>query len=450
MTTEPVTHIIDEPAGKSAGRTVSFHTLGCKLNRSESDALATRFAERGYRVVPFREPADLTVINTCTVTGEADAKSRQTIRQAVAASPRGKVAAVGCFTQLHPHQAGALEGVDLVLGSQNKFHIFDFLEELDRGDNTQPLIMVDGGDEVALDDADPFIAATSRTRAVLKVQDGCDYTCSYCIIPAARGQGRSRRLAACIHEARELVDRGYSEIVLTGVNIGTWTDDILGFDDLLEAISDVEGLLRIRVSSIEPNLVTDRMLRLVAERDNICPHLHIPMQHASDRILGAMRRRYQFSAYRAVVERAHRWVPDIAIGADVIVGFPGESEDDFTQLATAVAELPLAYHHIFRYSEREGTLATALADSVDAATRRKRSALLHAISRRTRKRFARRQLQQTRPVHFEHRDSEGYWSGLTDNYLRVHVSTSRPVDGRIHAVILDREENGYLYGTLAA
>ena len=297
-------------------RRVSFHTLGCKLNQAETAAIAALFARRGYEVVPFRQAADLTYINTCTVTNEADAKSRQIIRQAVRASPGGRVVAVGCYAQVRPEEVAvgcyaqvrpeevaALDGVDMVLGTHEKYQIFDLLDRLEEGKRERPLVLVTDTGDLETYDESPFISATSRTRAFLKVQEGCDYACSYCIIPMARGRARSRPLASCLSEVRRLVAEGFREVVLTGVNVGTWVDGDHRLHHLLAQVSDVAGLRRIRVSSIEPNLVTDELLKVVAERENICPHFHVPLQHASDRILRAMRRRYTMADYRRVMDR---------------------------------------------------------------------------------------------------------------------------------------------------
>ncbi len=430
-------------------RRVSFHTLGCKLNQAETAAIAARFRERGWRVVPFRQEAELTVINTCTVTGEADAKSRQVIRQAVQASPRGKVAAVGCYAQVRPDEIAALEGVDLVLGTREKWRIPELLDLLDGTGPDQPLVQVGDIGEVETYDEAPFISATSRTRAFLKVQEGCDYHCSYCIVPAARGRGRSRPLEGCLEEARQLAAEGYREIVLTGVNIGTWEEGALRFHDLLAAVSGVEGLRRVRVSSLEPNLITDDLIRLAAGRENIAPHFHVPLQHASDRVLKAMRRRYLFADYRAVVERIAAALPDAAIGADVMVGFPGETEEDFRQLAGALTELPRTYRHIFRYSEREGTVASRMTEAVDPAVRKERSAVLREISRQRRREVARRSIGQTRLVHFERPAGNGSWEGLTDNYLRVKVPVPTPLDDPFQSVRLTGDGNATLLGRLS-
>ncbi|MCH7858529.1 MAG: tRNA (N(6)-L-threonylcarbamoyladenosine(37)-C(2))-methylthiotransferase MtaB [Candidatus Marinimicrobia bacterium] len=431
-------------------RRVSFYTLGCKLNQAETASIAALFARRGYEVVPFHQPADLTYINTCTVTNEADAKSRQIIRQAVRASPGGRVVAVGCYAQVKPEEVAALDGVDMVLGTHEKYQIFDLLDRLEGGQRDRPLVRVTDTGDLETYDESPFISATSRTRAFLKVQEGCDYACSYCIIPMARGRARSRPLASCLSEVRRLVAEGFREVVLTGVNIGTWGDGAHRFHHLLAQVSDVAGLRRVRVSSIEPNLVTDELLKVVAGSEKICPHFHVPLQHASDRILRAMRRRYTMADYRRIMDRITAALPDAAIGADVIVGFPGETDADFQQLADALTRLPTTYHHIFRFSERTGTVAAKLTDPVDPVLRKERSAVLREISRKKEQTYAQRFIGQIKEVYFERSVKEDRWEGLTDNYLRVRV----PVNGQrleqtFQPVRLTGWEDSVLSGTVA-
>ncbi|MEE9163155.1 MAG: tRNA (N(6)-L-threonylcarbamoyladenosine(37)-C(2))-methylthiotransferase MtaB [Candidatus Neomarinimicrobiota bacterium] len=453
---------IAEPRPRGGIRRVSFHTLGCKLNQAETAGISREFRRRGYQVVPFRQQADLTFINTCTVTNEADAKSRQAVRQAVKASPHGRIIAAGCYAQVAPGELAALEGVDVVLGTGHKQHVWALLDLLEGGKLPEPLVRVGDQKDLRTWDEAPFMsesgpdttgdspAPAGRSRAFLKVQEGCSYQCSYCIIPLARGPGRSRPLERCLTEARRMVSEGYREIVVTGVNIGTWQWRDLQFHDLLAALSDVEGLRRLRVSSIEPNLVSEELLRLVAERDNIAPHLHVPLQHAADRVLKAMRRRYLFRDYLRVMERIMAAVPDAAIGADVIVGFPGETEDEFRQLAQALATLPLTYHHVFRYSERDGTLAAAMGAPVDPMERKRRGRVLREISRKRRREVARRFSGQTRLVHFERPVGTGRWEGLTDNYLRVRAPLPAPPGDPFQLVLLTGPEGRGLRGRLAS
>ena len=441
---------------------VSFRTIGCKLNQAETATLAALCQKRGYQIVPFRQPADLTIINTCTVTSEADAKSRQSIHQAAQASPRGMVAVVGCYAQVRPDEVVNQTDVDIILGNREKFQLLDILALLEDDKCEKPLVRVESMPiedtcsqfENITDEAGyghwkgSTDSGINRTRALLKVQDGCDYGCSYCIVPIARGKSCSRALTDCVRESQGLVSAGYHEIVLTGANIGTWKSDHLRFHDLLRAVSNVEGLRRIRVSSIEPNLITDDIINLVTERENIAPHFHIPLQHGSDRVLKAMQRRYRISDYRLVLDRITEALPDAAIGADVIVGFPNETENDFQQLVRVLGELPLTYLHIFRYSERRGTDAAMMTNLVDPVQRKERSRIIAEIDRQKRLVMAKRFLGQNRLVHFERPTGNGLWEGLTDNYLRVRVAVpSYPTDP-FRSVILTEYNDSVFIGRL--
>jgi threonylcarbamoyladenosine tRNA methylthiotransferase MtaB len=427
---------------------VSFYTLGCKLNQAETDGIATLFRQHKYQVVPFKEEADLTFINTCTVTAEADAKCRQIIRQAQQASPAGRIVVAGCFPQVQPDKIAALDGIDMILGTREKFNILDMIRLLEGERNGEPLVWIGDMGAVATYDDVPLISIPSRTRAFLKVQDGCDYKCSYCIVPLARGKGRSRALDDCLTEARWLAAEGYEELVLTGVNIGTWEDDQGRFHDLLEAVSDVEGLRRIRISSVEPNLITDELIKLVKQRDNIAPHFHIPMQHASDTVLGAMKRRYRIRDYEDTLSRIVTDIPDAAIGTDVIVGYPGETDGDFKSLVKAIERLPLTYHHIFRYSEREGTTACTMTDTVDPGERKRRSSILRDVSRNRRLQTAQQMLGQVRTVHIEQQNESKAWEGFTDNYLRVQVPLSKAPEDAFLPVELTDYDDPYFQGRL--
>ncbi|MFC1481961.1 tRNA (N(6)-L-threonylcarbamoyladenosine(37)-C(2))-methylthiotransferase MtaB [Candidatus Neomarinimicrobiota bacterium] len=429
-------------------RRVSLHTLGCKLNQAETSALGVGFISRGYAIVPFHEPAEITYINTCTVTNEAAAKSRQTIRQAIQASPQGKIVVAGCYAQISPEEISRLEGVDLILGSAEKFKLFDYLDSLGEEENSEPLVYVNDHREIQEYADSPYTAIGSRTRAFLKVQDGCDYNCSYCVIPVARGRARSRPLDACLNEARDMVYQGYKELVLTGVNLGTWSAGQFVFHDLVDRLSRIEGIERIRISSIEVNLITDQLISLVRERENICPHFHVPLQHSSDNILSAMRRRYNFSFYSKKLEQIASAIQGVGIGADVIVGFPGETAEDFQHLAESLIELPTTYHHIFRYSERRGTVAAMLTDPIPVAERKARSQILHEISRKKSSKFVKQFIGQLRHVHLESVHDKRI-SGMTDNYLRVELAADECTPGDIVPVeLIGLTANG-LSGVLA-
>ncbi len=427
---------------------VSLYTLGCKLNQSETSSIGVGFTERGYEIVPFQQTAEITFINTCTVTNGAAAKSRQAIRQAMQASPLGKIVVAGCYAQVSPDEIAQIDGVDLILGGAEKFQLFEYLDDLGEHAADGPHVYLHDQHEIREYAETPYTAAGSRTRALLKVQDGCDYNCSYCIVPVARGKARSRTIDACLDEARELVARGYKELVLTGVNLGTWSAGDLVFHDLVERISALEGLKRIRISSIEVNLITDELLRLVQERDNVCPHFHIPLQHSSDRILSAMRRRYNFDFYYERLAQIASAIPDVGIGADVIVGFPGETSDDFQHLAQALIELPTTYHHIFRYSERAGTVAAKLIDSIPIAERKSRSKILHEISRKKSSKFVDRYIGQLMEVHLES-VHDNMISGMTDNYLRVELNSASCGPGDIVPVEIIAATSNCLSGRLA-
>ncbi|MFH1852610.1 MAG: tRNA (N(6)-L-threonylcarbamoyladenosine(37)-C(2))-methylthiotransferase MtaB [Candidatus Neomarinimicrobiota bacterium] len=431
-------------------KTVSFYTLGCKLNQAETETIAADFRARGYRVVPFKSEADLTVINTCTVTNDADSKSRQVIRGAIKASPSGRIVAMGCYAQVRAGDLAAIEGVDLVLGTSEKYRLAEYLEQLTGKQSEKPLVFVNGFGDSEKYLETPFISATSRTRAFLKIQEGCDYYCSYCIIPFARGRARSRGYAESIREAGRLAADGYREIVLTGINIGTWQDDD-GRDlaDLLAGLSAVAGLERIRISSIEPNTVTDRLLSLVAERPNICPHLHVPLQSGAASVLERMRRKYSPDDFRKLLERIGKIAPGIALGTDVIVGFPGETDMEFQQTVDLIRESPFTYLHIFRYSERTGTVASRLPEQVDFQVKKKRAAILHELGAEKKREYIRAYLGTVQPVLFETTDAGGWLSGMTANYIRAKIRGDSVLTNCIRPVRLQADTGSYVRGELA-
>jgi threonylcarbamoyladenosine tRNA methylthiotransferase MtaB len=418
---------------ESTSPRVALHTLGCKLNYAESSAIGAAFAERGFGVVELGSAgADVVVVNSCTVTENADRECRQVVRRALRANPHAFVIVTGCYAQLQPEEIASIDGVDLVLGSAEKFRIFEFEQRFAKLDT--PRIAV--GEIGAVDD---FGAAASgegdtRTRAFLKVQDGCDYTCTFCTIPLARGSSRSQAIDEAVDAARGLVDGGYREIVLTGVNVGDYgkgTGERLF--DLLMRLHDVEGLERLKISSIEPNLLEDRIIELAAGSDRMLPHFHIPLQSGSDDVLGRMRRRYRSEHYRERVDRIVSLMPDAAIGVDVIVGFPGESIGDFERTRELLHGLPVAYLHVFTYSERENTPAARSADPVPIEERRRRTTILRTLSEKKRAAFAARFVGSRRRVLFEHGDRGGRVVGLTDNYVRV----AAPYDARLENTIVE-------------
>jgi threonylcarbamoyladenosine tRNA methylthiotransferase MtaB len=417
---------------------VSFYTLGCKLNFAETGALQRDFISQAYEVVPFGEPADVTVINTCTVTSEAERKCRQVIRRALRANPETFIAVTGCYAQLRPNEISEIDGVDAVLGANEKFRLFSLIESFTKREQTQ--ISVSCIDDVA--SFGPAYSSDERTRAFLKVQDGCDYSCSFCTIPLARGRSRSQSIDACVSQARTLADEGFAEIVLSGVNIGLFGEDsgesLLG---LLRALDDVESVARYRISSIEPNLLTDEIIDFVAQSRAFQPHFHLPLQSGDDVVLGRMRRRYRRDVYAHRVERILDLMPDASIGVDVIVGFPAEGDAEFENTCDFLNDLPVSYLHVFTYSERPDTIAVDRLERVGGAPvpgaeRSRRNRVLRLLSAKKSEAFYRRHLGTSRPVLWEAGASHQVMHGFTDNYIRVSRSFQQAGVGQIESALL--------------
>jgi threonylcarbamoyladenosine tRNA methylthiotransferase MtaB len=399
--------------------TVALHTLGCKLNYAETSALARKFQDRGYRVVPFGAEADVCVVNTCTVTAAADRECRQIIRRARRSSPRARVVVTGCYAQLAPEDVASIPGVQLVLGTREKFDILRHLDDARTGGGPRVLV----SDTAGAEDFGPASSSDGgRTRAFLKIQDGCDYPCTYCTIPLARGASRSHPPELCLAQARELAAAGFREIVLTGVNVGDYGrkdgTDLLA---LLRLLTGVEGLRRIRISSIEPNLLTDEIIAFTADSEVMAPHFHIPLQSGSAEVLGMMRRRYSPADFAGRVEAAAARIPDCGIGVDVITGFPGETDAHFAEGTALLGDLPFTYLHVFTYSERPDTPAAALPGSVPVQIRRRRTALLRDISARRRREFYRSLVGSTQEVLLEAQVADGLRYGYSGNYARLGV-----------------------------
>jgi len=402
--------------------TVAFQTLGCKLNFSETSTLARKFVSAGYERVPFEMKADVYVINTCSVTENADKKFTTLARQTRQRNPDAFLIAVGCYAQLQPEELAKEDSVDLVLGAKEKFDIISYLSDLSRPEQTQV-------HACAIEETDTYVgsyAIGERTRAFLKVQDGCDYKCTYCTIPQARGISRSDTLDNVIRQAKEIVDQGIKEIVLTGVNIGDYGKGEFGnkkhehtFFELVQALDEVEGIERFRISSIEPNLLTEELIEFVAHSKRFVPHFHIPLQSGNNEILGQMRRRYQRELYVDRVNQIKRLMPDACIGVDVIVGFPGESDQHFLDTYAFLVDLPVSYLHVFSYSERPNTPAAEMKNQVSKTIKNKRSKMLRALSAKKRHAFYESQLQKTKTILFEAENKEGYIQGFTENYVKV-------------------------------
>lgn len=397
---------------------VAFHTLGCKLNYAETSVIGNSFLKRGFSLTDFDSPADVYVINTCTVTENAERECRQIIRRALRHNPNGFVIVTGCYAQLRPEQIQKIEGVDLVLGSKEKFEIFNFIDSFEK----KNLACVYVSPLEKLNDFGPAFTPLpeDRTRAFLKIQDGCDYKCSFCTIPKARGLSRSQSVDDTIKQLRELVQQGYKEIVLTGVNVGDYGSKIgTSLYELLRKLIKVDGDFRIRISSIEPNLLSDEIIELVAQEAKLCKHFHIPLQSGSDKILKRMQRRYLSKLYADRIEKVKTLIPSAGIGVDVIVGFPGEDENDFQTTQEFIANLPVSYLHVFTYSERPGTPAAEMKDQVPKDERRRRTNTLRILSARKKYQFYLEMLGTEQKVLFEHRDDDGTIKGFTSNYIRV-------------------------------
>jgi threonylcarbamoyladenosine tRNA methylthiotransferase MtaB len=409
---------------------IALHTLGCKLNYAESSMLGKQFADRGFEVVDFDEPADVYVINTCSVTERADRECRQIIRRALRRAGNPFVIVTGCYAQLEPEEVASIEGVDVVLGAKEKFQLFDYIGSFEK--KLYPNVFVSDIEGVDNFGIAYSTSATDRTRAFLKVQDGCDYNCSFCTIPLARGASRSQSVEACVAQARTLVQQGYKEIVLTGVNVGDYgKKNGTNLLALLQELIRIDGLERLRISSIEPNLLSDEILELVASEKKLCKHFHIPLQSGSDEILRLMRRRYTTKHYRELISRIRHRIPECGIGVDVIVGFPGETDKHFDDTHVFLAELPVSYLHVFTYSERPNTPAAAFAHPVEPKVRFKRNKELRLLSRRKKLAFYRSMLGRRVDVLMEGEVEDGMRFGFTDNYIRVALPADETSENEI-------------------
>ena len=405
-----------------APKKVAFYTLGCKLNFSETSTIARSFENEGFERVEFTDKADIYVINTCSVTENADKRFKTIVKQAQKANPKAFVAAVGCYAQLKPHELADVDGVDLVLGATEKFKITDYLNDLSKNDFGEV-------HSCEIEEADFYVGSYSlgdRTRAFLKVQDGCDYKCTYCTIPLARGISRSDTLENVLQNAYDIAHQGVKEIVLTGVNIGDYGKGEFGnkkhehtFFELVKALDEVEGIERLRISSIEPNLLKDEIIEFVSRSRTFVPHFHIPLQSGSNEVLKLMRRRYLKELYVERVARIRELMPDACIGVDVIVGFPGETDERFLETYRFLNEMDISYLHVFTYSERDNTPAAEMEGVVPLKVRNKRSKMLRGLSVKKRRAFYESQIGTVRTVLFEGENKQGYINGFTENYVKV-------------------------------
>jgi threonylcarbamoyladenosine tRNA methylthiotransferase MtaB len=419
---------------------VSFHTLGCKLNFAETSTLARDFEKRGFESVPFGEASDIIVINTCTVTDQADAKCRNAIRRAARANKDAFIIVTGCYAQLGSEEIARIEGVDLVLGNAEKFDVFSFVESFEKQDHTEIHVS-------CINDLKAFGASYStnqRTRAFLKIQDGCDYACSFCAIPMARGLSRSQDVDETIDQARAIAATGTSEIVLTGINVGLYGKDLgTTLAELVCRLDEEVDIPRIRISSIEPNLLTDEIIGYIASSRRFVPHFHVPLQSGDDDVLARMRRRYRREIYADRISAIKEQMPDAAIGCDVIAGFPAESPARFEHSVAFLQNLDVSYLHVFAYSERENTVAVRQLESmggmpVPAGERKRRSRVLRLLSEKKRLGFYRSQLGKATRVLWEREEKAGQMFGWTDNYVRVQAPFASERSGKLEEVILRR------------
>ena len=400
-------------------KSVAFYTLGCKLNFSETSTIGRSLVNAGYKKVAFHETADVYVINTCSVTDHADKKCKKIVKEALRQNPSAFVAIIGCYAQLKPQEIAEIEGVDLVLGAAEKFNISDYIGS---GLKKEKAEIKEGKIKEVLDYHSSY-SIGDRTRTFLKVQDGCDYFCTFCTIPLARGMSRSDTISNVVKQAEEIVARGIKEIVLTGVNTGDFgqgTDET--FYQLLQSLEKVEGLDRLRISSIEPNLLTDQIIELAAQSKIIVPHFHIPLQSGSDQLLKSMRRKYDTELFTSRIEKIKKLIPECCIGVDVIVGFPGETDELFLATYQYLNELPISYLHVFTYSERENTTAFKMPGKVKQKTRADRSKMLHILSDKKRHFFYEEHIGKSFPVLWEAENDEDAMYGFTSNYIKVKTS----------------------------
>ncbi|MFN3967893.1 tRNA (N(6)-L-threonylcarbamoyladenosine(37)-C(2))-methylthiotransferase MtaB [Flavobacterium sp.] len=425
---------------------VAFYTLGCKLNFSETSTIARNFQDEGFDRVDFEEVADIYVINTCSVTENADKQFKQVVKKAMKLNDKAFVAAVGCYAQLKPEELAAVDGVDLVLGATEKFKITDYINDLSKNDMGEV-------HSCEIEEADFYVGSYSigdRTRAFLKVQDGCDYKCTYCTIPLARGISRSDALENVLKNAFEISQQGIKEIVLTGVNIGDYGKGEFGnkkhehtFLDLVKALDEVEGIERLRISSIEPNLLKNETIEFVSKSRTFVPHFHIPLQSGSNDILKKMKRRYLRDVYTERVAKIREVMPHACIGVDVIVGFPGETDEHFLETYNFLNELDISYLHVFTYSERDNTEAAEMDGVVPANVRSKRSKMLRGLSVKKRRAFYESQIGTNRTVLFESENKEGYIHGFTENYVKVKTPWNPELVNTLHEINLSRiDEDG--------
>ncbi len=422
---------------------VAFHTMGCKLNFSETSTIKRDFISRGFKTVSFNEYANIYVLNSCSVTENADREARKIIRQAKRLNPSSSIIVTGCYAQLKPEELAAIKEVDMIFGAKEKFNLLDHLDSIELNHKTKLF----HSEINSVSHFEPSFSSNDRTRSYLKVQDGCDYNCTFCTIPLARGASRSSTVSKTLMSAKQAISSGAREIVLTGVNIGDFgVNSHEKFIDLLVSLNDLNDLDRIRISSIEPNLLSNDIIEFCAKSKKIMPHFHIPLQSGSSRILKLMRRKYQTSLYKERIEHIKSLIPDACIGADIIVGFPSETDDDFQKSYDFIESLNVSYLHVFSYSERQNTKAIKIKNKVSKAKKAERSFTMRELSKELKLSFEQSFVGSTREVLFEYQ-VDNQWFGHSDNYLPVRVNTEENLKNSIESVNIVNSVKNYLVGS---
>jgi threonylcarbamoyladenosine tRNA methylthiotransferase MtaB len=421
----------------------SFHTLGCRLNQAETAIMAKSLKSAGYEIVDSGYSADVTVINTCTVTEQADAKCRQAVRKILRKSPETFVAVVGCYAQMAVEKIGQIPGVDLIIGNEHKLKIVDYLNGNEK--NSQPLIV--HSPKISREEftIDSYGLYENSTRANLKLQDGCNFVCNFCIIPTARGPARSRNLTDIIHEAEKLVDLGHQELVLTGVNIGSYRSRDGEFLDIIDQLETINNLKRIRISSIEPTTIPPELIYRIAESEKMCKHLHIPLQSADDQVLKSMRRKYNSQEFADFIQLVDDNIPNVGIGTDVLVGYPTENEQAFVNTKKFLGDLPISYYHVFTYSDREGTGSYRMPNKIPVQEKKRRTRIMIEQGQRKKIAFYEESLGTVQSVLFEQTSEGGNWVGYSSNYMNIEVSSAENLHNQMREVkLLEVREHSIL------
>ena len=422
---------------------IAFHTMGCKTNFSETSTISSEMLSHGYKKVSYKDKADIYVLNTCSVTENADKEARKLIRQARRLNPVAKIAVIGCYAQLQPGQISTIPGVDLVLGAKEKFNLLSHLNTLNEK-NESTIVRSPIGNTKSFY---PSFTNGERTRSYLKVQDGCNYSCTFCTIPMARGRSRSDTIKNTVKIAQKIADAGTKEIVLTGINIGDFGSDGEDFLQLITTLDNIKGIDRFRISSIEPNLLTDDIISFCADSNKFVPHFHIPLQSGSNPILKNMKRRYTTNLYESRVHFIKKLIPDCCIGVDVIVGYPGEGNDHFKETKVFLESLDISYLHVFSYSQRKDTLAATMENHVTKEEKELRSKALHILSNEKRHQFYNQFENTVRPVLIE-KSNNIITQGFTDNYIKVHIKENISIQNTIVSVLLKKNNGSYMEGEI--